>query len=377
MNFEEYLGKKPDETPKSIADQQAQEEQNKALTEKFKPTKEELDKQAAESIAKGQEIIKAQPRRDWWDTPSYVEAVERQKKVAEESAEKAAQRAKRQRDAAVLTDVADVFSRMYAQSGSNGAWKTPELSKRSEIAEAKYEDALRNRDNVYVDYQGKLATAKLQDYLNKKKQEEANRTYRLAEQKMQKEQAQQQFNRALELKKLEQGAKKIANDAARAEKELEFKNKNYAANRASNERIANKRANAYAQGRGRSTTELEVKDGQFIEVDAKRWKTANKPAIAAVVKEAIANEVKKYAEANNKPNAIENFKKTGVVPGELARSLGVASINGVPANKLADMWRKFDLSIKHVEDNYGVERDGDGEEELVWGEEKNNSETDW
>lgn len=188
MNFEDFLKKKPSaDTPFGKAEGV---NLDTSMPEQ-KPNEQELEAEGA----------KVKQRTDWWDQPNYTQAVEAQRKAAMEAVTRDVNRAKRQRDAALITDMADVFTRMVAQRG-NGAWMMPQVENRAGAANEAYNNALRRKDGLAVDYDGKLFQARVQDFQNKRKQQQADREYALAVGKAQRETEQQQFENALAVAKM-------------------------------------------------------------------------------------------------------------------------------------------------------------------------------
>lgn len=142
-------------------------------------------------------------RVDWWNVPSYTAAVEEQRKKAEEAAALDVKRSKRKRDVALIGDMADVLARSIAHHGSNGAWMYNPFKSRSEEAQNAYENALKRRDGMAVDYAGKIAQAKMQDHIAKQKQQAADRDYQLQLGKAQRDAEQKAFDNALAMAKFE------------------------------------------------------------------------------------------------------------------------------------------------------------------------------
>lgn len=68
----------------------------------------------------------------WWQTPDFVGAVESQAKAAEKRAEQDRKRARRERNAAILGDLAKLGAQMYAKKG--GAWKIDPFTPATEKA---------------------------------------------------------------------------------------------------------------------------------------------------------------------------------------------------------------------------------------------------
>lgn len=83
----------------------------------------------------------------WWQTPDFVGAVESQAKAAEKRAEQDRKRAVRQRNAAILGDLAKLGAQMYAKKG--GAWKMDAFTPATEKANDKLA-ALRERHAAEV-----------------------------------------------------------------------------------------------------------------------------------------------------------------------------------------------------------------------------------
>ena len=189
MNFEDFLKKKPSaDTPFGKAEGV---NLDTSMPEQ-KPNEQELEAEGA----------KVKQRTDWWDQPNYTQAVEAQRKAAMEAATRDVNRAKRQSDAALIADMADVFTRMAAQRG-NGAWMMPQVENRAGAANEAYNNALRRKDGLAVDYDGKLFQARVQDFQNKRKQQQADREYALAVGKAQRDERQQAFDNALAMAKFE------------------------------------------------------------------------------------------------------------------------------------------------------------------------------
>lgn len=189
MNFDEFLKKKPAvDTPNGEIEGVGLD----VPMPEQKPAEQELATEGA----------KMKRRTEWWNVPNYAQAVEAQRKAAMEAAEKDVHRAKRERDAALITDMADVFTRMVAQRGS-GAWMMPSVENRAGAANEAYTSALRRKDGLAVDYDGKLFQARVQDYQNKRKQQQADREYELAVDKAKRETEQQAFENALAMAKFE------------------------------------------------------------------------------------------------------------------------------------------------------------------------------
>lgn len=83
----------------------------------------------------------------WWQTPDFVGAVESQAKAAEKRAEQDRKRARRERNAAILGDLAKLGAQMYAKKG--GAWKMDAFAPATEKANDKLA-ALRERHAAEV-----------------------------------------------------------------------------------------------------------------------------------------------------------------------------------------------------------------------------------
>ena len=189
MNFDEFLKRKPAvDTPNGEIEGVGLD----VPMPEQRPAEQELATEGA----------KLKRRTEWWNEPNYAQAVEAQRKAAMEAAERDVNRAKRERDAALITDMADVFTRMVAQRGS-GAWMMPSVENRAGAANEAYTNALRRKDGLAVDYDGKLFQARVQDFQNKRKQQQADREYELAVDKAKRETKQQAFENALAMAKFE------------------------------------------------------------------------------------------------------------------------------------------------------------------------------
>lgn len=190
MRFDEFLKRRPNvETPAGVAEGVGLD----VSMPEQKPAEQELATEGA----------KMKRRSDWWNVPNYTQAVEAQRKAAMEAAERDVNRAKRVRDAALITDMADVLTRMFAQRGGDGAWMMPSVENRAGAANEAYNNALRRKDGLAVDYDGKLFQARVQDFQNKRKQQQADREYELAVDKSKRETEQQAFENALAMAKFE------------------------------------------------------------------------------------------------------------------------------------------------------------------------------
>lgn len=97
----------------------------------------ESDENAAKAAAEPVQTAPAQPvykYTSWWETPNFVAAQEKLAEEGEKRMELEEWRAKRDRDAAILGDIARLASQAYAKSG--GAWKidktTPQTAEANE-----------------------------------------------------------------------------------------------------------------------------------------------------------------------------------------------------------------------------------------------------
>lgn len=93
------------------------------------------------------ETPQKKPYTWWWQTPDFVGAVESQTKAAEKRAEQDRKRARRERNAAILGDLAKLGAQMYAKNG--GAWKIDPFTPATEKANDKLA-ALRERHAAEV-----------------------------------------------------------------------------------------------------------------------------------------------------------------------------------------------------------------------------------
>lgn len=87
------------------------------------------------------------PYTHWWQTPEYLGEVNRRAADAEKRAEQDRKRAVRQRNAAILGDLAKLGAQMYAKNG--GAWKIDAFTPATEKANDKLA-ALRERHAAEV-----------------------------------------------------------------------------------------------------------------------------------------------------------------------------------------------------------------------------------
>lgn len=218
-------------------------------------------KPAAEELK--QDGQKSQQRTDWWQVPTYTQAVEAQRKAAMEGAEKDVNRAKRERNAAIITDMADILTRFFATRGADGAWMVPQMQNRALSANDAYNNALRRKDGLVVDYGGRIAQAKVQDYQSKQKQRLADREYVLAVDKAKREERQQRAN--LMLKQAELALSKAKMEAEKEQRELDnqlkrgkISEQNYVTERA---RIQAKYADVYQKSL------IDKNQGEYIVYD--------------------------------------------------------------------------------------------------------------
>ena len=110
------------------------------------------DSEAIASVAPVQEAPQTvtqekKPYTWWWQTPDFVGAVESQAKAAEKRAEQDRKRARRERNIAILGDLAKLGAQMYAKNG--GAWKIDAFTPATEKANDKLA-ALRERHAAEV-----------------------------------------------------------------------------------------------------------------------------------------------------------------------------------------------------------------------------------
>lgn len=103
--------------------------------------------QAEPQAVQSTETPQKKPYTWWWQTPDFVGAVESQAKAAEKRAEQDRKRARRERNAAILGDLAKLGAQMYAKSG--GAWKIDPFTPATEKANDKLA-ALRERHAAEV-----------------------------------------------------------------------------------------------------------------------------------------------------------------------------------------------------------------------------------
>lgn len=373
MNFDEFLKRKPAvDTPNG---EMVGVGLDVPMPEQ-RPAEQELATEGA----------KMKRRTEWWNEPNYTQAVEAQRKAAMEAAERDVNRAKRERDAALITDMADVFTRMVAQRGS-GAWMMPSVENRAGAANEAYTNALRRKDGLAVDYDGKLFQARVQDFQNKRKQQQADREYELAVDKAKRDAEQQAYENAVKRAELAIAQAKNEDERLRAWAKLDNDMKIAGMNNATRMKVQDeitKRAGMYGYGRS-AVKEIDLGGGQFIEVDRGRWSSPNKPAIAKIVKQAIINEMSQKEK--------DAFKKMGWLPISLQQKYGFQTVSDMTTNRLFDKWRDFDASIEYVKKHYGVDSrsyqddyDNDpnaeeGKKEDIskpnWGESKENNDTDW
>lgn len=83
----------------------------------------------------------------WWQTPDYLGEVERRAASAEKRAEQDRKRVRRERNVAILGDIAKLGAQTFAKEG--GAWKIPEFTPATEKANDKLA-ALRERHAAEV-----------------------------------------------------------------------------------------------------------------------------------------------------------------------------------------------------------------------------------
>lgn len=303
-------------------------------------------KPAAEEIK--QDGQKLQQRTNWWQVPTYTDAVEMQRKAAMQAAEKDVNRAKRERDAAMITDMADVLTRFFATRGADGAWMLPQQENRSAAANEAYNNALRRKDGLAVDFGGKIAHAKMQDFQNRQRQLQSDREYALAVDKAKRDEQQQLANLMLKQAEFALSKAKTEDEQKRAwaklDNDMKIAGMNNSTRRWVQEEIT-KRAKMRGYGKD-SIKEIDLKNGEFIEVDKQKWSTANKEAIADKVKEAIINELK--------PEDKDAFLKKGWLPIETQLKYGFTTAADMTTNKLFEKWRDFDESKEYVKKFYGV-----------------------
>lgn len=103
--------------------------------------------QAEPQAVQSTETPQKKPYTWWWQTPDFVGAVESQAKAAEKRAEQDRKRARRERNAAILGDLAKLGAQMYAKNG--GAWKIDPFTPATEKANDKLA-ALRERHAAEV-----------------------------------------------------------------------------------------------------------------------------------------------------------------------------------------------------------------------------------
>ena len=88
--------------------------------------------QAESQAVQGTETPQKKPYTWWWQTPDFVGAVESQAKAAEKRADQDRKRARRERNIAILGDLAKLGAQMYAKNG--GAWKIDPFTPATEKA---------------------------------------------------------------------------------------------------------------------------------------------------------------------------------------------------------------------------------------------------
>lgn len=103
--------------------------------------------QEAPKAVQSTETPQKKPYTWWWQTPDFVGAVESQAKAAEKRAEQDRKRVRRERNMAILGDIAKLGAQMYAKNG--GAWKIDAFTPATEKANDKLA-ALRERHAAEV-----------------------------------------------------------------------------------------------------------------------------------------------------------------------------------------------------------------------------------
>lgn len=103
--------------------------------------------QEAPQAVQSTETPQKKPYTWWWQTPEYLGEVNRRAADAEKRAEQDRKRAVRQRNAAILGDLAKLGAQMYAKAG--GAWKIDAFTPATEKANDKLA-ALRERHAAEV-----------------------------------------------------------------------------------------------------------------------------------------------------------------------------------------------------------------------------------
>lgn len=147
MSLYDIMNKKPKQAP-VVESVEAVES-----AEPFTPTHAVMDSEAIASVAAPvQEAPQTvtqekKPYTWWWQTPDFVGAVESQAKAAEKRAEQDRKRARRERNAAILGDLAKLGAQMYAKNG--GAWKIDPFTPATEKTNDKLA-ALRERHAAEV-----------------------------------------------------------------------------------------------------------------------------------------------------------------------------------------------------------------------------------
>ena len=101
----------------------------------------------AESPAVAPESPEPKRYTYWWQTPDYLGEVERRAASAEKRAEEDRKRVRRERNIAILGDIAKLGAQAFAKEG--GAWKIPEFTPATEKANDKLA-ALRERHAAEV-----------------------------------------------------------------------------------------------------------------------------------------------------------------------------------------------------------------------------------
>lgn len=101
----------------------------------------------AESLAVAPESPEPKRYTYWWQTPDYLGEVERRAASAEKRAEQDRKRVRRERNVAILGDIAKLGAQVFAKEG--GAWKIPEFTPATEKANDKLA-ALRERHAAEV-----------------------------------------------------------------------------------------------------------------------------------------------------------------------------------------------------------------------------------
>lgn len=147
MSLYDIMNKKPKQAPVGEPVEAVES------AEPFTPTHAVMDSEAIASVAAPvQEAPQTvtqekKPYTWWWQTPDFVGAVESQAKAAEKRAEQDRKRARRERNAAILGDLAKLGAQMYAKNG--GAWKIDAFTPATEKANDKLA-ALRERHAAEV-----------------------------------------------------------------------------------------------------------------------------------------------------------------------------------------------------------------------------------